>query len=250
MITQQDILQATAYINGVDIYTVGALVESFKVSGTAITNTAYQGLDSTDFNVLSTTRGMRVITLNLFYKATTKRGLALKKAEIDNLIGNGKIDLFLPDGFHYAAFLTSAGEEQTLGVEGNEIIALCTYTLQGIRHDDLETISINTNVNLLCKSLIPLTDVRITVPAAGAAGNYVIDNAKYNATVTVNSVGANDTIVIDGINKRILKNGAPFTGSMSFTSFPKLVPGTNMIRVYYGGVYRSKAITVEYYPTY
>lgn len=250
MITDKDILQATAYINGIDIYTAGALVESFKVSGTAIDNTAYQGLDSTDFNVLSTTRGMRVITLNLFYKATTKRELALKKAEIDNLIGNGKIDLFLPDGFHYAAFLTSAGEEQTLGVEDNEIIALSTYTLQGIRHDNLETISIKSNDNLLCKSLIPLTDVKITVPAV-AAGNYVIDNSKYSgAKVTINNVAASDTIVIDGINKRILKNGAPFTGAMSFTKFPKLVPGVNMIRVYYGGVYRSIAITVEYYPTY
>ena len=250
MITDNDILQATAYINDVDIYTVGALVESFKVSGTAISNTAYQGVNSTNFNVLQTTRGMRVITLNLFYKGQTRRELALKKAKIDNMIGAGKIDLKLPDGFHYSAYLTATGEEQTLGVEGNEIIALSTYTLQGIRHDDLEKISINSNANLLCNSLIPETDVKITVPAV-AAGNYVIDNSKYSgASVTINNVAASDTIVIDGINKRILKNGAPFTGTMSFIKFPKLVPGANMIRVYYGGVYRSIAITVEYYPTY
>ena len=250
MITDNDILQATAYINDVDIYTVGALVESFKVSGTAISNTAYQGVNSTNFNVLQTTRGMRVITLNLFYKGQTRRELALKKAKIDNMIGAGKIDLKLPDGFHYSAYLTATGEEKTLGVEGNEIIALSTYTLQGIRHDDLETISTRGGDNFLCKSLIPETDVKITVPAAGATGTYTISDAAGIGSVTVTVSNPADVIVIDGINKRILKNGAPFTGTMSFIRFPKLVPGNNEIKVYYGGAYRTKNITVEYYPTY
>lgn len=250
MITEHDIKQATAFINGVDIYDVGALVEGFSVSGTAIDNTAYQGVNSTGFNLLATTRGMRSITLSLFYKGQTRRDLALKKAKIDNAIGNGKIDLFLPDGFHYFAYLTAAGEEKTLGVEGQDIIAVCTYTLMGIRHDDLETISATSGTAFQCKSLIPETDVKIVVPANGATGNYVISDAAGFGAVTVNNVGVNDTITIDGINKRILKNGAPFTGSMSFTHFPKLVPGENTIRVYYGGAYRTKAITVEYYPTY
>ena len=250
MITAQDIKQATAYINGIDIYDVGALVESFKVSGTSVTSTAYQGLDSTSFNVLSTIRGMRVITLTLFYKGKTKRELALKKAKLDNALGNGKIDLALPDGFHYAAYLTGVGEEQALGVEGNEVIAISTYTLQGVRHDDLETVSATSGVKFECKSLIPLTDVKITVPANGAAGNYVIACTEGGGSVTVNSVGVHDTIVVDGINKRILQNGAPCSGNMSFIKFPKLVPGENTITVYYGGVYRTKAITVEYYPTY
>lgn len=251
MITEQDIQQATMFIDGVDIYTVGALVKDFKVSATAIANTAYQGVDSTNFNVLSTVRGMRVITVTLFYKGATKRELALKKAKIDNALGNGKVELYLPDGFYYSAYLTSAGEESVLGVEGQDVIAVCTYTLEGIRHDALETISLYTNIQFQCDSMIPLTDVRITVPAAGATGNYVISNGAYDGSVTINNVGANDTIVVDGINKRILKNGAPFTGSMSFIRFPKLVPGANnVIKVYYGGVYRSKAVTVEYYPTY
>lgn len=257
MITALDILQATAYINDVDIYTVGALVESFKVSGTAISNTAYQGVNSTNFNVLQTTRGMRVITLNLFYKGATRRELALKKAKIDNMIGAGKIDLELPDGFHYSAYLTATGEEQTLGVEGNEIIALCTYTLQGIRHDGLETVSTysssyGTPYTFQCKSLIPETDCRIavTIPTAGASGDVVISDDASIGSVTLTNVGADASIVIDGIDKRILKNGAPFTGTMTFIRFPKLVPGDNRIKVYYGGADRVKDITVEYYPTY
>lgn len=250
MITEQDIKQATMFIDGVDIYDVGALVKDFKIGATAVENTAYQGVDSTNFNVLSTVRGMRQITVTLFYKATTKRELALKKAKIDNALGNGKVELYMPDGFYYTSYLTGAGEESVLGVEGQDVIALCTYTLNGIRHDELETISATSGTAFECKSMIAMTDVRITVPANGATGNYVISDAAGIGAVTVNNVGVNDTITIDGINKRILKNGAPFTGSMSFTRFPKLVPGENTIRVYYGGVYRTKAITVEYYPTY
>lgn len=241
MITPQDIQQATMYIDGVDIYNVGALVESFKVSSTAIANTAYQGVDSTDFNVLSTVRGMRLITVTLFYKARTRRELALKKTKIDNALGAGKIDLFLPDGFHYAAYLTSAGEEQTMGVEGQDIIALCTYTLQGIRHDDLETVgSLSTYTASLvfeCKSEAPLTDCRLTVKARQNRSSILI------GTVTITGVNANDVLVVDGINKRILQNGGPCAGNMSFIKFPQLVPGTNTITCV-------DPTLVEYYPTY
>ena len=252
MITQQDIINATAYVDGVNIYDVGALVESFKVSGTAISNTAYQGVNSTSFNVLQTTRGMRTISLSLAYKGQTRRDLAIKKARLDNLLGAGKIDLHLPDGFHYSAYMTGVGEEQTLGVEGNKLIAICSYSFNGIRHDDLETVAVDSGVLFQCKSLIPETDVKITItiPTAGASGNCVISDDAGIGSVTMTDVGANAVIVIDGINKRILKNGAPFTGTMSFVKFPKLVPGDNTIRAYYGGAYRTRALSVEYYPTY
>jgi phage-related protein len=253
MITEQDIKQATMFIDGVDIYDVaGALVKDFKIGATVVENTAYQGVDSTNFNVLSTVRGMRPITVTLFYKDTTKRGLALKKTKIDNALGNGKVELYMPDGFYYTSYLTSAGEESVMGVEGQDVIAVCTYALNGIRHDELETVTVDSGTGFLCKSLIPKTDVKIsiTVPTAGASGDCVISDAAGIGSVTLTNVGANSVIVIDGINKRILKNGAPYTGTMSFIRFPKLVPGENTIRAYYGGTYRTRELTVEYYPTY
>lgn len=251
MITDQDIREATMYVNGVDIFqAVGALVESYKVGATQITNNVYQGKDSTDFNVLSTIRGMRTITVTLFYKAKDQHGLALKKSEIDNLLGAGKLDLYLPDRFHYAAYLTAAGEEALLGVEGQEMIAESVYTFQGIRHGDLQKLSMLSSKQFLCESLIPLTDCKITMQAAGRAGDYTIASVEGGGSVTVTSVGADDTIVIDGIQKRILQNGAPCAGNMSFVTFPKLVPGENTIIVYSSGAHWSRPIIVEYYPTY
>ena len=237
MITQQDILNATAYVDGVNIYDVGALVQSFSVSGTAIDNQVYQGVNSTHFNVLSTTRGVRAISVTLGYKGRTRRELALAKSKLDSLLGAGKIDLYLPDGFHYLAYLTSAGDEQMQGVEGNKLIALCTYTLQGIRHDALEELTVASGETFLCKSTIPLTDVRLICTASQARASLTI------GTVTVTSVAQNDVITIDGINKRILQNGAPCAGNMSFINFPQLVPGENTISC-------PETLTVEYYPTY
>lgn len=237
MITQQDILNATAHVDGVNIYDVGALVQSFSVSGTAISNTAYQGVNSTDFNVLATTRGMRTISLTLGYKGRTRRDLALKKAKLDSLLGAGKIDLHLPDGFHYAAYMTGVGEEHTEGIEGDKLIALCTYAFSGIRHDDLTELTVLSGDTFLCESLIPTTDCRLTCTATQAYASLTI------GSVTVTSVALGDVITVDGINKRILQNGAPCAGNMSFISFPQLVPGENTISC-------PETLTVEYYPTY
>lgn len=237
MITQRDILNATAYVDGVNIYDVGALVQSFSVSGTAIDNEVYQGVNSTHFNVLTTTRGVRAISVTLAYKGRTRRELALAKSKLDSLLGAGKIDLYLPDGFHYLAYLTSAGDESIQGVDGEKVIALCTYTLQGIRHDDMEELTVVSGATFLCKSTIPLTDVKLTCTASQARASLTI------GSVTVTGVAANDVITVDGINKRILQNGAPCAGNMSFVNFPQLVPGENTISC-------PETLTVEYYPTY
>lgn len=244
MITEQDIKQATAYINGVDIYDVGALVQSFKVSGTAVSNKAYQGKDSTHFNVLASLRSMRTISLTLFYEGKTKRELALKKAKIDNAISAGQIELYLPDGFYYDAYLTKIGDEQPLGVEGEQMIALSTYQLQGIRRDGLETLTVTSGASFECKSLIPQTDVRISYKATQAYASITIGG------VTITNVANNDVLTIDGINKRILQNGAPCSGNMSFISFPKLAPGSNTVVCKSGTTTLTISLTVEYYPTY
>ena len=243
MITERDIQQATMYIDGVDIYNVGALVESFKVSGTAIENTAYQGVDSTNFNVLSTVRGMRTITVTLFYKGKTNRELALKKTKIDNALGAGKIDLALPDGFKYFAYLTGVGEESVLGVEGQDVIALSTYKLQGIRHDDLETIrNLRHGITFQCKSLAPLTDYIIDFVALYAMSSLTINGMVF----TDMNIPQFGQFSIDGINKRFINTGQPYTGKVNFKNFPKLKPGDNQIPCDDTSLY----FTVRYYPIY
>ena len=221
-----DVKPHTMYINGVDIFTYGALVEKFTVGGTEITTNAYKGVNRTSFNVLSSQFGMRPISVSLFFQAHDRRSLTLKKSKT--------LELGLPDGFLYSAYLLTAGELTILGVEGNEVIGLCVYEFTGIQHGELVTHVGNT---LQCESTMPYTDCRLTCTADKAYASLTID------TVTITGVEEGDILVVDGINGRILQNGGPCPGNMSFLHFPSLVPGENVLSC-------PLTLTVEYYPTY
>ena len=233
MITKQDIDNATMHINGVNIADYGVLVESMKVGAIDTDVQMYQGVNRTNFNVLDTIQYMRTISVNLFYSAPTRRELSLIKSKLDNMM-IGKLELWLPDGFYYSSYLVSAGEENILGVERNQVIALCAYQFKGVRHDKLETVVGNT---LICKSTVPHTDCRLTCTASQNYASLQID------TVTITNVSAGDVLVVDGITGRILQNGGLCAGNMSFIHFPSLVPDENTLTC-------PEDLTVEYYPTY
>lgn len=238
MITHQDIDNATMHINGTNIADFGVLVEKMNVGAIETQQQVYQGVNRTNFNVLDTIQYMRTINVSLFYAAPTRRELALIKSKIDNMLG-GKLELWLPDGFYYTSYLTSAGEENILGVENNKVIALCSYQFKGVRHDKLETIqTLAANDNTCyCKSTVPHTDCRLTCTASQNYASLQID------TVTITNVTAGDVLVVDGITGRILQNGGLCAGNMSFIHFPSLVPEENTLACV-------EDLTVEYYPTY
>lgn len=224
---------ASMCVNDTDLAKLGVIVESYKVGPTEVTNDVFQGRNRTSFNVLSSVFGMREIAVNLFYTAKTRREITLAKSRIDGLMV-GKLDLLLPDGLHYEAVLSTAGELQILGVQSNQLIALCSYTFRGICHDPLVTATGNT---VICTSTIPETSCRLTCTASKAYTSLTID------TVTITNVKAGDVLVVDGIDGRILQNGAPCAGNMSFMHLPALVPGENVLNC-------PETLTVEYYPTY
>lgn len=236
MITIQDIDKASMYINGKNIADYGVLVESFKVGATEIEQPIYQGRNRTSFNVLSTQLNTRTITVQLFYKAPTRRELGLIKSKIDAML-TGQLELWLPDGFYYTAALVSAGEEQILGVEHDEVIALSAYTFRGIRHDPLRTVHLPTGDPMYCDSTIPHTDCRLTCTASQDYESLQI------GPVTITGVREGDVLTADGITGRILQNGALCAGNMSFIHLPSLVPGENRITC-------PEDLIVEYYPTY
>lgn len=221
----------TAFINNKDIMDFDAVVESFKVSGSAVSNNFYQGKNRTTFHELSYAVGMKVITLNLFFSAPTRRRLTLNKSAVDALMV-GKIVLHMPDGFYYDAVLTAAGELQMLGVEQNQLIALCTYTFQGIQRDELRTVTGNT---ILVEGTAPRMDCRLTCTATANRSTMQV------GSVTFSDIHTGDEIVADGIDGILTVNGTPVVAN--FTKLPYLVPGEQTIVC-------PETLTVEYYPTY
>jgi hypothetical protein len=238
MITQKDIDNATMHINGTNIADYGVLVEKMSIGAIDTQQEVYQGVNRTNFNVLDTIQYMRTVSVNLFYASRTRRELALIKSKIDNMM-NGKLELWMPDGFYYSAYLVSAGEESILGVENNKVIALCSYQFKGVRHDKLEKVETTalTNNVVMCKSTVPHTDCKLTCTASQNYASLQID------TVTITNVSQGDVLTVDGITGRILQNGGLCAGNMSFIHFPSLVPDENYLTC-------PEDLTVEYYPTY
>lgn len=228
-----DVNPHTMFINDVDIFSYGALIEKFTVGGTEIENSIYQGVNRTGFNLLNSRFGMRQISVSIFLSAHDRRSLTLKKSKLDSLMW-GKLELAMPDGFLYTAVLTSAGELTMLGSEGNQVIGLCAYSFTGIQHGELVRHVGNT---VFCESTMPQTDCRLTCTANRAYTSLTID------TVTIRNVAQGDVLVVDGLNGRILQNGGPCSGNMSFLRFPSLTPGENNLTC-------PLTLTVEYYPTY
>lgn len=224
---------ASMCVNNTDLAGLGVIVESYKIGPTEITNDIFQGRNRTGFNVLSSVFGMREIAVNLFFRGETRREITLQKSRVDGLTF-GELELLMPDGLYYNAVLDKAGELQILGVQDNEVIAICSYTFRGICHDPLVTATGNT---IYCTSTMPKTSCRLTCTASQAYASLTID------TVTITNVKAGDVLVVDGIEGRILQNGAPCAGNMNFMHLPALTPGENVLTC-------PEILTVEYYPTY
>ena len=236
MITEKSIKAATMWINDQDISDYGVLVESFSTGGTERDNSTYQGENSSRFTLLKAQYKMLKIRVNLFYWGKSRREITLKKSKIDGMLF-GDLELKLPDGFFYHAVCDSCGDLTILGVEGNKVIGLVAYELRGIRHDELETIVAPYGNTVYCRSTAPYTNCRLSCTASRAYSSITID------TVTITGVASGDQLVVDGILGRILQNGAPCAGNMSFVRFPQLMPGVNIISA-------PEPVTIEYYPTY
>lgn len=223
----------TAFINDVNVMDHGALVESFKVSGSPIVNNFFQGRNRTSFAELAYSIGMKTITLSLVLAASTRRQLTMHKSVLDALMV-GKIELHMPDGFYYTAVLQASGDLEMIGVEDNELIAKCSYTFSGIQHDALQTVEGNT---LVAAGTMPRMDCILSCTTSQAYPSIQVGQ------VTFKNVASGAVLVADGINGRILVNNTPAAQTAEFTRLPYLVPGEQTITC-------PETLTVQYYPAW
>lgn len=221
----------SAFINGADIADFGALVESYAVGGAVLNNTTYQGRNRTSFQELSYQIGLRPITLNLFFAAASQHELAMHKSQLDARMV-GKFEIRLPDGFLYSCIAEEIGAVQMLGQEGNQMIAQSTYTLQGVRHDPLQTVTGNT---LLAEGTAPRMDCRLRCRTTAARATLQM------GPVTFKNVPSGATVIADGIDGVMTVNGAGVIPQ--FESLPYVVPGRQTITC-------PETLTIEYYPVW
>lgn len=226
---------STLYINNIDIKDYNAhLLDGYTIGGVDIDSDYFQGRNRTSFRLISQSVGMKEIEFSLEFEGETRRDIMLRKSAIDALFIGGKVDLYLPDKMHYMSMITSIGGLSIEGVDGRYVVGKATYKANGIAHDDLVTY---TGAKLFCRSTAPMTDCIVECTLSKAYSSITIGN------VTFTNVKKGAKIKVDGINGRILIDGAPAAGNFTFTEFPHLVPEWNALDT-------TETLTVSYYPTY
>ena len=209
----------TAFIDGVNVMDFGAIVERYKVSGTPISQDYYQARNRAAFTKLNHTLGLKAITLVLFFAAPTQRELTMQKSALDAAL-IGTPDLHLPDGFYYRSMLQAAGELSMLGVEANELIASCSYTLQGVQHDAPRTVD---GPEIIAEGTYPKMPCILKCTTSHAYESIQL------GSVTFTDVDEGVELVADGIDG-VLTIGGENAGTLAtFTQLPFLVPGVQVI---------------------
>lgn len=215
----------------------GAMLFDYTVGGTEINNDYFQGRNRTSFTQLATVFKMRKIKLSVVFSGPDLEAVTLQKSLFDAACF-GKSELFLPDGFFYTVVTNSLGDAAIVGIGETVTKVKATYEFTGLRHKPLVTVSLPAGGGKVnCGSTTPLTDCRLSCTVTTAAATYLLGGA------TFNDVTAGEPLVFDGIEKRILRNGAPGAANVNWTQFPALTPGENNIVC-------ADAVTVEFYPTF
>lgn len=222
------------YINNTDIAEYGAkALRGVKVGGTTITNDYFQGRNRTYYTLMSTTFGLKPITLTLVYHSASLRTAMENRSRLEVEMFDG-CEILLNDGFYYRSMLDNIGEAEISGVDGIEVLVQVTYKLMGIQHDPLVTVADGSSFT--ASGTMPRMDCRLSVTVGEDAEEYELEGAVFENVV------AGDVLVFDGILKRFLKNGAPTTAK-EWITFPTVKRGLNSFLA-------NDTVSVEFYPCY
>lgn len=209
-----------------------ALLDGWSVGASELSNSIQQGRNRTSYRLLASVFGRKPIAFTLVFSGASRNAVSLAISQFATQL-YGKFELQWADGFEYSCTLDSIGNPVWYGFTGL-VLAQVEYSLHGIQHGPMKTITVPVGGTLICESTMPKTDC-IVEATAGTAGTYQLAGA------TFSSVQVGNVLTVDGINCRFLLNGAPTTAT--FSSFPQLVPGANVFSA-------PDPVTVSYYPSY
>ena len=217
-------------INQIPITQFGAQLQlNFSVSGTPIENQYFKGRNRSSFVLLTSVTGMKTLSLPLVFTGNSAHDIARSKSNLDQMLTK-KVEIGLPDGYEYTCIVDSVGDLSYI----SDKLATCEYSFLGIQHGQWVT---TTGPSVFCESTAPVTDCIFKVTVSQAAESYNL------AGMVFSNVQQGMTLEVDGINKRILVDGAPGAQYCDFLEFPYLVPGENQVDA-------PDPVTVSFWPIY
>lgn len=218
------------YVNNTDVHKYGAnLTLDYKYTPPTISNEYFKGRYRSNYVLLTSNYELGTLVCPMVFTAETLEHVTAKKSAFEQQLF-GRCDIDMEDGYSYFAFLDDIGDDSH---PCDQVIEV-SYTFKCIRHKDMVTSEGN---SVFCQSTLPFTDCILSVTVGESGSNYAV------GSVTFPSVTQGQRLVVDGINKRILVNGAPAADSAEWIKFPYLTPGENNIKC-------NDTLTIQYYPVF
>lgn len=218
------------WINLKPLHVYGAKLRmDYTYTPPEISNEHFKGRNRSSYILLASSHDLAKLSLPIVFEGSSRYDAAIKKSKFEGDLF-GKSDIILRDDFRYFCYLESVGEASY----PSESLIETTYQFKCIRHGKYKELQKNT---VYCESTLPHTDCVLTTTVGTTGSNYKI------GTVVFKSVKQGERLTVDGINKRILVNGAPAASRAEWITFPSLVQGTNNIVC-------KDVLTVGYYPVY
>lgn len=218
------------WINRKPLYLYGGKLRmDYTYSPPELSNEYFKGRKRSGFVLLESSYGLGKLSLPIVFEGIDRKDVTLKKSMFEKEIF-GQSDIIMGDDYMYFAILEGIGEASYPSEQLIEV----AYEFKCIRHGKYREVQANT---VYCESTLPVTDCLISTTVGNTGNNYRL------GTVIFPNVTKGEKLAVDGINKRILVNGAPAANRAEWTKFPSLVPGKNNISC-------PDQVIVEYYPVY
>lgn len=209
------------------------LLADYRVGGTPLTRSRFKSRGVQGYLPLATEYGLRTIHLPVLICGNSPRDAAVLKSRLDAALLPDSVELTLPNGMVYTASLESTGEVTEVTQDGREL--RCDYTLVGYSHDPLIQENVASGKVFVVNGTAPEMACRLTCTASADAVAYEM------CGVIFFGVAAGDVLVLDGLNKRVTRNGVNDFDGCNLITWPTLQPGTCNLTA-------PDTITVEYYP--
>ena len=231
-------MQIDMMVNGKPLMEFGGLLlREYDVQDCVVENNTYKGRLNTSYTWLGGTVGLKEVRIEIAFFGHDRHEATWNKSRFAGAI-YGKVELFLPDGYFYTSILTDSKINEWIAEQG----VVVQYTFKAMQHGAYEEFpSGSGTTDILCRSTVPFTDciMSYTVPVGGSTTyNFNVNGSR---CAQFKNLAEGDVCVLDGINKRLLKNGDNYAASVTLTKFPQLVPGLNT---------KNASSTAGYYPVY
>lgn len=223
---------AEMLINGVDVKSFNARVQTYSVSGTAVTNSTASAETLIVMPALYYVKfGPRTLTITLTFfpraAGSDARNTSIPErlhrateniTKFESMIVGKVVEIYLPDGYYYTALVQTL-PAATFDATGEHDV---TYTFLAIRHlqEKSRTVSPNGKVNCLSN-----TETRCVITASFSQAHESVTLCG----VVINNITAGAVLVIDSVNGLITCNGVNKFLDTDFYDFPLLSPGENII---------------------